>query len=193
MNLKRALIWLGGLVATLVMLGAGYFCFILDWSGRPFCHKQYNLAFRIWMDERGTNAFPNINGLSADSLMAIREEMGGGTRWSEHYNYVPGLHQDDPGQLVLLYFDAPTRWTWHGPAPTIFTERAWIVVPVDFASDFSRARFGGGEMSERLTTEQFKQRLSETVEFVRTNARPHWQEIVAEHTEFLESIDRSEK
>jgi hypothetical protein len=76
----------------------------------------------------GLSAFPNIGGLSSDSLMAIREEMGGGTRWSEHYRYVPGLHQDDR------------------------------------------------EMSERLTTEQLKRRLGETIDFVRANARPHWQQ-----------------
>lgn len=125
--------------------------------------------------------------------LAIREEMGEGTRWSEHYRYVPGLHQDDPGHLVLLYFDMPTRWTWHGQPPTIFTERAWIVVPVDFAQDYSRPRLGGGEMSERLTTQQFKQRLGETIEFIRTNARPHWPKIVPEHTKFPESIEHVEK
>lgn len=52
---------------------------------------------------------------------------------------------------------------------------------------------GVGEMSERLTTEEFKRRLGETIEFVRTNARPHWQEIVAEQTKFLESMEHAGK
>lgn len=193
MRLKRTMLWIGDPVAVLATLVLGYYFFILDWSGRPFCHKQYYFGFRIWMDDHKTNSFPNVGGASSDSLMAIREEKGGGTRWSEHYRYVPGLHQDDPGRLILLYFDMPTRWTWHGLPPTIFEERAWIVVPVDFAEDYSRPRLGGGEMSERLSTEQFKQRLGETIEFIRTNARPHWQEIVAEHTKFLESIEHADK
>jgi hypothetical protein len=193
MRLKRTMVWIGIPVAVLATLVAGFYYFILDWSGRPFCHKQHYLGFQIWMEEHKTDAFPNDSGLSSNSLMAIRDGMGGGTLWSEHYRYVPGLHQDDPGHLILLYFDRPTRWTWHGPPPTIFVERAWIVVPVDFAQDSSRPRLGGGEMSERLTTEQFKQRLGETIEFIRTNARPHWQEIVAEHTRFLESIEHAKK
>lgn len=189
-RLKLIVVWIGGLVVVLAMLAVGYHYFILDWSGRPFCHKQYYFAFKLWMSDHETNAFPNVSGISSNSLMAIHEEMGRDTLWAEHYKYVPGLNQDDPGQLVLLYFDVPTRWTWHGLPPSIFKKRAWIVVPVDFADGYSRPRMGGGEMSERLTPNQFKQRLSETIEFIRTNARPHWQQIVAEHAKFLESIEQ---
>lgn len=192
MHRKRTVAWMGRLAVVLTALAVAYFFFMLDWSGRPFCHKQYYAGFGIWMDHDKTNAFPNAGGRSSDSLMAIREEMGGGTGWAKHYRYVPGLQQDDPGRLVLLYFDSPTRWTWHGQPPTVFEEKAWLVVPVDFTQG-SRPMSGVGEMSERLTTEEFKRRLGETIEFVRTNSRPHWQEIVAEHTKFLESLEHARK
>jgi hypothetical protein len=178
-------------LALLVIVLLCYYFLILDWHARPFCHKQIMMSLRLWMDDggknmnSGTNAFPNVSGVGKDSMEAIREEMGS-MEWAKNYRYVPGLHEDDPRQLVLMYVSEPTRWTWHGLPPTIFTEKKWIVVPVDFTSVL-----GPGECSERISTATFKQRLRETIEFVRTNARPNWQTIVAEQTAFLESLERS--
>jgi hypothetical protein len=183
-------------LVLIVALPFSYSHFILDWQGRPFCHKVVESGFKMWMGDQGldfnsnTNAFPNVDGRSWQSLAAIQKQMNG-TNWARNYRYVPGLRENDPGDLVLLYLDQPTRWTWHGPPPTIFKEKRWILVPVDFAP---RPRPGssseGGELSERVTEEEFKRRLKGTIEFVRTNERPHWQTIVAEHTRFLESIER---
>jgi hypothetical protein len=158
----------------------------LDWQGRPFCHKQFYSGFMQWREEPKTNAFPNVNGSSLESLLAIREEMGF-MGWTNDYHYVPGLREADPGQLVLMYFNRPTRWTWHGDPPNRFTKKAWLIVPLDFQMGFRRTRWGG-ECSERLTTEEFKQRLRETLDFVRTNERPNWQKVVEEHSKFLEGI-----
>jgi hypothetical protein len=47
---------------------------------------------------------------------------------------------------------------------------------------------GFGEQSQSLTTDQFTNRLIATLNFVRTNNRPHWQAVVKEHTAFLESV-----
>jgi hypothetical protein len=78
---------------------------------------------------------------------------------------------------------------WHGPPPTIFKDKAWIVVPVDFKMG-GRSPAGAGELSERVSFDEFQRRLRCTLDYVRTNERPNWQTIVAEHTEFLESVER---
>jgi hypothetical protein len=187
MRLKRVILWIAG---TFAVLGVGYCFLILDWKGRPFCHKQMVTWFWIWMDHHGKTAtYPNVNGRSADSLATIGEEIKGGRMdWAKGYNYVPGLWKDDPGDLVLMYVNSPTRWVSHVRPPSIFQDKAWIVVPVDFKMG-SRPWSGPGECSERVSTEEFKSRLRKTLDFVRTNKRPHWQTIVAEHTKFLETIE----
>lgn len=196
MRLPRKLIWITVALLACVGLGLGYYFFILDWSNRPFCHKQMFFAFETWMNDNGENSidaskpYPNQDGDSKASLFMIRDEMGGLTNWMQNYNYVPGLRSDDPGELVLLYLNRPTRWTWHGPPASIFKEKAWIIVPRDFVN-LGRVVEGPGEMSERISTEQFKRRLSATIDFVRTNQRPHWEKIVEEHTRFLDSIKDS--
>jgi len=196
MRLKRSIRWL--IVALVVFVCAPIFFYnfiILDWNGRPYCHKQVMSSFLSWMSDKESNTngaaneFPNVGGISRDSLAAINEEMAG-TNWSQNYRYVPGLREDDPGYLVLMYLDRPTRWTWHGRPPTIFKDKKWILVPVDFAIG-GRTPSGPGELSERVTTDKFKRRLRETIGFVRTNARPNWQTIVSEQTKFLESIESS--
>jgi len=176
-----------------VGLALGYYFLVApDLEGRPFCHKVVNLGFTMWKDGHNTNVFPNVHGIGRDSLAEIKEEMAGNMEWAGDYRYVPGLRADDPGDLVLMYFDRPTRWTLHVERPpTRFKERAWIVVPVDFTLGPrpSGRPEGPGEMSERISTEKFKRRLRETLDFVRTNDRPDWQVVVAEHTKFLESIE----
>lgn len=155
-------------------------------------------AFEVWMDDHATNSvdgtktYPNQQGDSAASLLMIKEEMGGSTNWMATYNYVPGLRPDDPDDLILLYVNRPTRWTWHGPPASIFKEKAWIIVARDFANE-GRSPEGPGELSERISTERFKRRLAATVDFARTNKRPHWESIVAEHTRFLDSIIDSDQ
>lgn len=194
MGTKRAFLLMGGVLAVLVGLAFGYNQFILDWSGRPYCHKQIMLSFMAWMDDQGMdinshkNAFPNVIGKSAESLAVIREQMGGKMRWADGYRYVPGLREDDPGDLVLMYLDRPTRWTWHGTPPSIFKSKAWIVVPVDFAIG-GRWPSGQGELSERVSLVEFRSRLRRTLDFVRTNERPHWQTVVAEHAKFFDSLE----
>jgi hypothetical protein len=185
-------------VAGLVGLAFAAYYLILDWEGQPICHKAVRTAFKHsmsnngWDINSGTNEFPNIKGVGVDSLTTISNGMAGHMTWVKDYRYVPGLREDDPGDLVLLYFNRPTRWTWHGPAPTIFEEKAWIVVPVDFVLG-PRDRSGPGECSERIPLDQFRTRLRRTLDFVRTNERPHWQTIVADHSKFLDSLERVDR
>jgi|SRR5688572_1985947 len=181
-------------VVALVAVVIGYCAFILDWRGRPTCHKQIMGAFGKWTADNGndpnsgTNEFPNMNGRGTDSLLTTAKQMGGYMDWVKTYNYVPGLHENDPGDLVLLYMNRSTRWTWHGKVPTVFKKKEWIVVPVDFAFG-ERPRSGPGELSERIPIEEFRERLKRTLDFIRTNERPNWEKVVAEHTKFLDSIE----
>jgi hypothetical protein len=133
--------------------------------------------------------FPNPTGLSQDSLATISESMGY-MAWTNDYNYIPGLREDDPPDLVLMYFNRPTRWNWHGPPRTIFKEKAWIVIPIDFGggSSFRLHTDQIGECSERISQDELRRRLGATLDFIRTNERPNWRMIVAEHEKFLNSI-----
>jgi hypothetical protein len=204
MRPKPVILWVVGTLAVLIALLVGCYRFILDWEGKPYCHKAIMGAFMVWMADHGTNVnghkddhgdsgkgiFPNVGGSSSDSLATIRDQMGGDMDWAKNYRYVPGLRQDDVGDLVLMYIDRPTRWTWHGQAPpTIFKEKAWMVVPVDFKFGVRlRPQAGPGECSERISLAEFRTRLERTLDFVRTNQRPNWKTVVAEHTKFLDSI-----
>jgi len=191
MRLKTKGLWVVAAPAVIVSLAVGYYYGILDWQAQPVCHKQVMGAFMAWMMDNGmkaetqANPFPNADGFSKNSLYLIANEMGSTRDWAKDYGYVVGLRQDDPGELVLMNIDRPTRWTWHGGPPTIFKQKAWLIVTVDFDSH------GGGELSERISTTEFKRRLAGTIDFVRTNARPNWQTVVAEHTKFLEALERS--
>src|SRR5580658_7834702 len=108
------------MLATLVGSALIYYNFILDWDGKPFCHKQIYTAFVLSMHEAGYDIahdpkpFPNVKGIGRDSLATIHEGMGNYMDWAKEYGYVPGLREDDPGDLVLMYVERPTRWTWHG-------------------------------------------------------------------------------
>ena len=194
MRTSRIIRWtLGGLIG-LIGLALCYHYFVLDWKERPYCHKQIMFGFIGWAEENGmdinspTNTFPNLGGAGLKSLAAISNGMAGHMTWAKNYRYVPGLRKDDPGHLVLMYLDSPTRWTWHGTPPTIFTSNAWIIVPVDFKMGDSRPAAGPGELSERVSQAEFRSRLTDTLDFIRTNQRPNWPTIVAEHTKFLESL-----
>jgi hypothetical protein len=182
---------------SLVALPVGYYIFILDWQDKPFCHKQIMLGFTGWIAGNGmnpntlNNPFPNVGGDGRDSLAAIHKEMCEQMEWAHGYGYIPGLRQDDPGDLVLMYFNRPTRWTMHVMPPTIFTPKEWILIPVDFTYFGSRTPSGPGEASEPVSANEFKKRLKKTIDFIRENKRPHWQAIVAEQTKFLDSIDDS--
>lgn len=197
MRLKPIILWIAGTLAVLIGSALGYYNFILDWEGKPFCHRQIMSAFVHSMHEPGVDfandpkPFPNVKGVGGDSLATMRDGMNGHMDWAKDYRYVPGLQEDDPGDLVLMYFNRPTRWNWHGAPPTIFKEKAWIIIPVDFGMglDFRPHTGQVGECSERVSLDEFRIRLRRTLDYVRTNERPNWQTIVAEHTKFLDSFD----
>jgi hypothetical protein len=171
-------------IAFVVVVPTVWYFFILDWRDQPFCHKQLLLGFENWLDKNKTNVFPNVDGKSAESLEAARDELGGDDNWETTYKYVPGLKKGDPGDLVLAYLAKPTRWTWHGQIPpTVFTAKEWLFVPVDFGIASSRP-VAWGECSERVPSEDFQKRMKRTLDFLRTNERPNWEAVVKEHANF---------
>jgi hypothetical protein len=181
--------WTLGIVVAAVCSVLLAYQYLYDWEGQPCCHKQVDLAFTNWQQVGGTKLFPNIDGQSSASLAEISQYMGG--VWlEESYMYVPGLNWIDPGELVLMYYAKPTRWTWHGSPPTIFTEKAWILIPVDMTYyGGTRELAGPGECSERVSFEDLRQRIQKTLDFLRENDRPNWQAVVEEHQRFLATFD----
>ncbi len=198
MRYKRVILRMVGTIAVLIGLALGCGYFIFDGKGRPLCHNQLMISFGMLMHDSGEDStrqpksFPNVNGIGRDSLATLRKIMPDSYMdWAEDYRYVPGLQEDDPGDLVLMYYHCPTRWTWHAGTPfppTIFKEKMWIIVPVDFLMG-TRPPSGPGEKSERVSQEEFRRRLKRTLDFVRIKERPNWQTVVAEHTKFLDAMD----
>lgn len=192
---RRLVKWFCGVTAALALTLALFLGFILDWKGKPFCHAQISMLFRVWVQDRATDSYPNVNGSSVESLKQLQTATGmmDSYQIASQYRYVPGLEDKDPGQFILLYFDQPTRWTYHVSVPTIFEEKGWIILSPGFGFQGQPSHLkvlGQGEMGQRVTTAEFKRRLKETLEFLRANNRPHWQEVAAEHTAFLEEIER---
>jgi hypothetical protein len=84
---RRIVTWI---VAAIVVFGLplGYYNFILDWQGKPYCHAQIVLALENWIERNAndsrsrTSPFPNVGGVARDSLDAIREEMENNMDWA---------------------------------------------------------------------------------------------------------------
>ncbi len=162
---------------------------LIDSEAQPLCHKQVDGDFHRWQTEHKTRDFPNTRGESWASMQDL-PSIEYFPELKSHYSYVPGLTRDDPGDLVLMYVNKPTRWTWHGqpPVPWVFTEKAWILVPVDMKFSGSRDKLGPGEFSERVSFDEFRRRLEKTLDFLKEKKRPHWEAVVKEHSEFLNRL-----
>ena len=160
---------------------------VRDYEVKPQCHKQVDGSFHEWQDEHKTREFPNVRGESLASMQVL-PSFEVFTELQSHYSYVPGLTRDDPGDLVLMYVNQPTRWTWHGEPPTVFTDQAWILVPVDLKFYGNRDKLGPGEFSERVAFDEFRQRLEKTLDFLKLQKRPNWETVVKEHSDFLKRM-----
>ena len=148
-SLPKAAKWTVITLVVLVCLLFVHTRFILDWQGQPVCHKALMSAFEIWMDDNHTIAFPDVRGVGRDSLAEIHSYPTR-VQLEDRYGYVAGLRKDDPGDLVLAYVNQSTRWIWHGAPRTIFNEKRWIVVPVDFTVWGGREPTRPGECSEHF-------------------------------------------
>ncbi len=158
--------------------------------GKPACHKTLQMSFVSWQQENSTTAFPNVAGRSHQSLQTIAAMFDDKT-WLTSYACIPGLRNDDPGDLILMYMTKPTRWTWHGERPASAAQDRWLVVPIDFREGNQRTFSGEGERSERLTDSQFLKRLEKTLSFIEDAGRPNWEDIIQEHQPMLERLRQS--
>lgn len=179
---------------------ACYIYFVLDWQAKPLCHKQLLLGLENWLDQNRATIAPNVNGRSDDSFAAMSKELGDEVdrQWPTQYRYVPGLQKGDPGDLVLAYFVQPTRYQHHATQPTVFDEKSWIIIPLDFTGFCSLTQGQGGremeatgECSENVSLAVFRRRLTKTLDYLRDNERPHWETVVEEHSKFLDSIPKN--
>jgi hypothetical protein len=153
-------------------------------------NRMLDAAFDEWMLENHTNAYPNIEGNDGKSLSLVLPLIAANLKILEDikselrdYVYLPGLHPDDPSDLVLLYVKVKSRKRWDDDFPTIFREQKWIVISPGFSLGNT-----GGVLNDWIDTPQFKARLEKTIEFLKENKRPYWQNVVEEQTKFLNSI-----
>jgi hypothetical protein len=149
---------------------------------RPMCHRQIDGAFLQWaIETHHTNEYPNINGDGHASLGPVERFMGRGIH---QYAYVPGLHYNDPTNLVLMYMKEKTRHSWHGDSEhSIFWEPRWMVLSPDLISSGT-----AGEGGDLLDTPEFKRRIELTLAFLKENQRPNWKVVTEEQLAFLRSI-----
>ena len=97
---------------------------------------------------------------------------------------MPGLHLDDPEQLVLMYMKEKTAYNYHGDSQhNIFSARKWMVLSPAIA-DSGKCPEGG----DLLDTPEFKKRLLATIDFLKTNNRPNWQVVAREQMAFIASL-----
>ncbi|MBI2438193.1 MAG: hypothetical protein HYV36_05200 [Lentisphaerae bacterium] len=150
------------------------------------CQKQIICAFDQWPIDNHTNVYPNVVGNGMQSFLQVGEYLKL-TGYINDYAYVPGLRSDDPNDLVLMYLKEKTRRTWNGDRRyNRHTEKMWMV----FGPVMYRAAHGDDlpEGGTRETTLEFKRRFQKTLSFLKENNRPYWENVVKEHTEFLNSI-----
>jgi hypothetical protein len=132
--------------------------------------------------------YPNVEGRSQESLRRaatnlpprIAERfMNGG------YAYVPGFTTADKQDLVMLYLKQPTKLEsglsiasdWR----VLIRPRMWAVLPPYIEE-------GHTDRPVLLNTHDFKSRLERTLQFLKDNNRPYWENVAKEHTAFLNTI-----
>jgi hypothetical protein len=194
-------LWIATPFALLIAGGLLYFFVLLDWNAKPYCEKQITLAVRLWTHDQNPNLLPNVEGSSFHSMASMAEQLVTTNIVLRDYQYVPGLQQNDPGDLVLIYFNQPTHWRMHIRPEGRWKPKHWLVMPIaaleagvtrqaERVGHATHQVLGFGEQGELLSTEQFTNRLLAALDYLRTNNRPHWQAIVKEHTAFIDSLSK---
>jgi hypothetical protein len=153
-----------------------------------YCQKVIDGALEQYCMVNRGKTYPNVEGDSRKSFHLLAAYMKGGDEWGRAYGYIPGLTQDDPPDLVLMYLKEKTRRTWNGDhSATIATQPKWMVIGPEFfaANKNGQSLPEGGSLEE---TQDFKLRLQKTFDFLKANDRPFWTNVVREQTEFLNSI-----
>ena len=124
-----------GIMVALLSLATGTFLLLYPPDPLVYCQKVIDSAFEQWMSVNKTEIRPNVNGNGKDSLALIGVYMLG--RYTEgvlrDYGYVPGLRNDDPKNLVMMYLKEKTRRHWNGDhSASILREPKWMVIGPGF-------------------------------------------------------------
>ncbi len=189
--------WLRGVVVVLLLVLAVFCTVRALYSPRrmgphPLCN--ISLDFMSWTmvehPKEDNPPYPNVKGSGRESLREITKYMAPkyADRLLRDYAYVPGLRPADPTDLVLLYLNRPTRYTWHGDTKALSRDPAWLTFSPCFDSPLDAPEWCP-EDGRRLPPNEFRARLQRTLDFLKEEDRPHWQEVLQEHTAILESTD----
>jgi hypothetical protein len=186
-KIARFLKWL---VIVLGILGIVIAGFMLRHPPDPLtlCQKVLDGGFEQWKLANKTTSFPNVEGDSRKSFEAAGQYMWHWEEYYAKYGYVPGLKEDDPSDMVLMYLREKTRRSWNGDfSGSILREKKWMVIgpQVIEMGEIERCP-EGGRLEE---TSVFKARLQKTLDFLEENKRPHWETVTREHAEFLKSVE----
>lgn len=154
------------------------------------CHRLLDGTLAQWSLETSNGvAYPNVEGSSSRSLALLLPYFGSNDTNALHdYRYVPGLHSDDPDNLILFYLKEPSRRTWHGDTHWFSGPKRWIILNPRMSMPDSSSDHAAGELCEAISMAEFKARLRATLDYLKLNERPGWQAAGQEHMRFLNSI-----
>jgi hypothetical protein len=178
--------------ALLILVLAGLITVVvLGPPGPEFvCHRMLDGMLEQWMLETTNGVtFPNVDGRSSRSLTLLFPYFGSGDTNALHdYMYVPGLHSDDPDNLILFYLREPSRRTWHGDTRWFSRRKRWVVLNPRMSMPDSDSGRAAGELCEAISMAEFKDRLRATLDYLKQKERPGWQAAEQEHMRFMRSI-----
>jgi hypothetical protein len=182
MKIRRIITWTLVPLVGVALLITG---FRLRYPPDPYKlpHEVLDSAFEQWKLANNTNGYPNVEGDSKRSFaLAGGYLKDGGREYKETYGYVPGLKEDDPPDLILMYLKEKTRRTYYADlSGSILRKPKWMVITHTFAGTLP-------ENGELVDTPHFRARLQKTLDFLKENKRPYWENIVKEHAGFLNAI-----
>ena len=165
-------------------------------SAVPMCTKCTAMALQLCSDDWFPVANSEIEamsmmvacgGTSNFTTMAAHKDQERHFRehgvLSPEYNpfrYVQGLKPGDPEDLVVMYVKKMTHWRTKHLSSYEETPR-WLVMGPQVHDYWGRS--GGW-----VDSGEFIRRLGKTLEFLRANERPSWQQTVRDHGRFLQQV-----
>ena len=186
---RKIILTIGALLAFLVV---GLTAIVVVGPPGPHfvCHRLLDGALQQWMLETTNGVkFPNVAGSSSRSLELLLPYLGlDNANALRDYMYVPGLHSDDPNNLILFYLREPSRRTWHGDVHWFGGPKRWIILSPRMNPPDRDSSQAGGELDEAISSVEFKDRLRATLDYLKRNDRPGWQATEQEHMRFINSI-----
>ena len=165
-------------------------------SSAPICTKCTAMALQMYSDDwfpvadsqiEAMSTMVACGGTSNFTTMAAHEDQARYFRehgvLSPEYNpfrYVQGLKPSDPEDLVVMYVKKMTHWRTKHLNSYEETPR-WLAMGPQVHDYWGRR--GGW-----IDTREFVHRLRKTLDFLRANERPNWQQTVRDHGRFLQQV-----